>query len=494
MGKNVYKAVLVFLVGTFFGVLLTFGGIHIATRIFDMSMRRRKGFMPEELLHPLANLKDKQNIVPVAIIGSGPAGLASALYCARGGVHTVVFEGDHPGGQLMETSWVENWPGMTKRLGPDLIKGARQQALEFGALFASETVKHIDFGHWPYVLEMASGLKVEALSVIVATGATPRRLNVPGESEYWGKGVTTCATCDAPFYKDASVVVVGGGDAAVEEVLQLIPYAKNITVLVRGDAMRAQAKNRDRLKAYEKVTIRYRTEIAEIRGDGTHVTGVSVVSGGVHEDLAVTGVFYAIGHTPNVELFQYSPVKLNAYECILVLSSQETTVPGIFAAGDVADSRYRQAGVASGDGIKAGLDAAAFLRDLGYDEVLEQKMATQLYTPEGGLARKALTGIKTVKELDKIIAKNKTVVLDFYTDSCPSCMQILPILELWAAKKADAAFIKVNVLEGPEIADRYEVSSAPLLIVIKDGVVTGRMEHDLTPSNTMRFMQKALEE
>ncbi|MCL5436614.1 MAG: FAD-dependent oxidoreductase [Candidatus Dependentiae bacterium] len=441
----------------------------------------------------LAELKDRQNIVPVAILGSGPAGLAAALYCARGGLHTVVFEGDQPGGQLMGTSWVENWPGMPKKLGPDLIKGARQQALEFGGLFAAETVKSVDVARWPYRLEMASGLKVEALSLVVATGATPRRLGVPGEAEYWGKGVTTCATCDAPFYRDAAVVVVGGGDAAVEQVLQLIPYARSITVLVRGEAMRAPAKNRDRLKAYDKVAIRYKTEILEIKGDKKHVNAIVIKSDGKREEMAVSGVFYAIGHLPNVNLLK-DILHLDAHGCIRLLDrSQKTSFNGIFAAGDVADPTYRQAGVASGDGIKAGLDAAAFLRELGYDERIGEQLGAQLYTPEGGLGRKALTPLKTIKELESAIRKHAMVVLDFYSDSCPSCMQLLPVLELWAARRDDVVFAKVNVLEGVDIAGRYSISSVPTLVVLRRGEVVGRMGHELTPSNTMAFLKRALE-
>lgn len=470
----------------FFGILFGAAAVWFTGGI-------RKGVYERGPECRLETVKDRQNIVPVAVIGSGPAGLAAALYCARSGLHTVVFEGDHPGGQLMETSWVENWPGMVKKMGPDLIKGARLQALEFGALFAAETVKKIDITEWPYRLEMASGLKIEALSVIIATGATPKRLNVPGEAEYWGKGVTTCATCDAPFYGDAAVVVVGGGDAAVEQVLQLVTYARQVTVLVRGDSMRASTQMRERLKAYDRVKIVYKSHITQITGDGRHVNKIIVSIDGKKTEVPVTGVFLAIGHMPNIDVFK-DVVTFDPHGCIAVYGrSQKTAVRGIFAAGDVADPVYRQAGVAAGDGIKAGLDAAAFLRDIGYDERLEGQLAAQLYTPEGGLGRKALTGIKTVKELTALLKKYHTLVLDFYTDSCPSCKQLLPILELWAAKKSDVAFCKINVLEGPDIANRYEIASVPTVVVVKKGEVVARMGTGATPSQVMLFLQKALE-
>lgn len=434
-----------------------------------------------------------QNIVPVAVIGSGPAGLMAATYCARSGLHTVVFEGDHPGGQLMETTWVENWPGMPKTLGPDLIKGARQQAMEFGALFARETVKKIDVTTWPYGIEMASGLKVNALSVIITTGATPRKLTVPGFNEYWGKGITTCATCDAPFYKHAIVVVIGGGDAAVEQALQLVTYADRVTILVRGEEMRASPQMKERLKAFKQITIRYKTEITEIKGDSSHVKGVVISSNGHHEEMETNGVFLAIGHLPNTEPFR-NIVDCDDQGCIKVLGrSQCTSMRGIFAAGDVADPDYRQAGIAAGDGIKAALDAEDFLRSIGYSEQFEETVSQKLYSPEGGHGRKALNGIGSLFELKKILKEQKTVVLDFYTEFCPSCMQLLPILEVASTKWLKVGFYKVNAIEAADIAKKFDVVSVPTLLVLYKGDVIARMGQDLQPSKAHEFLKQAIE-
>ena len=165
-------------------------------------------------------LSSMQNGVPVVVIGSGPAGLAAAVYTSRAGLHTVVVEGTTPGGLLTETTFVENWPGEEKIMGPDLMAKFKKQDLSLGVQFLTDTVEKVDFSSWPYKLTTADGIEINSLSVVVTTGATPRRLGIPGEGEYWSKGVSACAVCDAPFFKGKEVVVVGGGDSAAEQALQ----------------------------------------------------------------------------------------------------------------------------------------------------------------------------------------------------------------------------------------------------------------------------------
>ncbi|HBL98757.1 TPA: hypothetical protein DDZ86_03885 [Candidatus Dependentiae bacterium] len=445
---------------------------------------------------PGGALAGKEQIVPIAILGSGPAGLAAALYGARGGVHTVVFEGKQPGGQLMGTSWVENWPGMTKRMGPDLIKGAREQASEFGALFAQDTVVKVDFSTWPFVLETAAGLKIQALSVIVATGATPRRLSdekqtIEGEDTYWGKGVSTCATCDAAFCKNADVVIVGGGDAAVEDALQLASYARTITLVVRGESMRASASMQERLGAYKNVTIAYRSKPVAIKGDGNHVTGVEIESGGERRLIPISYLFLAIGHTPNTAPFKGVLPMDERGHLTVVGHTQQTGVRGIFAAGDVADPHYKQAGVAAGDGIRAGLDALEFLREIGFNGLVAKQYESHFFTPEGGVNRKALMELKTAEDLDRAVASHKTVVLDFYTQYCPSCSQLLPVLELAAAQHEDIFFYKVDAAQAQAVVTRLGIESVPTVVVLKDGAVVGRMHESMSFKDFNDFLMSA---
>jgi len=352
-----------------YGLLVGFGGIFIVGGWFGSLWSRYhdKDYV-DKSQDITSNIVSKKNIsaIPLVVIGSGPAGLSAAIYGARSAVKTVVFEGDIPGGQLTRTTAVENWPGRSIITGNEIIENLRNQAVSLGAELRYESIDSVDFSQWPYTLTLNDEQVITALTVIIATGATPRVLNIPGEREYWGQGVTTCAICDAPFYKNREVIVVGGGDAAVEEALQLSAYAKKITLIVRAQTMRALASGQERIKNNPKISCIYTTQVTEIYGDDSGVTGVRLLNNTTGEivDFPTDGVFLAIGHTPNTDLFsRYIACDEHGY---ITMSdrTQKTSLPGVFAAGDVEDSRYRQAGVAAGRGICAALDAVAFLAEL----------------------------------------------------------------------------------------------------------------------------------
>jgi len=423
----------------------------------------------------VASLKGKKNLIAVAVVGSGPAGLSAAVYGSRFNLHTVVFEGKKPGGQLTSTSDVENWPGIMRDLGPKIMERVRNQAVQFGALMSSATVEKIDVSSWPYAVSLDDGTTVYALTIVVATGASPVTLKVPGEAEYWGKGVTSCAVCDAPFFRDKKVVVVGGGDAAVEEALQLASYATEITVLVRSDKMRASHAMQQRLKAYNKISVRYHTKVQEILGNGSTVTGVRVVSNDKEETLSVDGVFLAIGHVPNSALVQ-SIVACDSHNYIIVDAHRQlTSQPGIFAAGDVADHFYRQAGIASGDGIKAAIDAAAFLREHGMDDAALVPFEGRWFDPQEGGSTSELPSVASAEEFSTVITGSVPVVVDFYTPQCPSCKMLMPHVAAVAQQYGDRLkAVKVDGAALPEIMKQYSISSVPALLVFKEGMVVGR--------------------
>lgn len=443
----------------------------------------------------MGQLDGKENIVPVVVIGSGPAGLSSALYGARSGFYTVVFEGPKPGGQLMGTSFVENWPGLPKKMGSELIKSLKEQALEFGAEFMADTIKTIDIANWPYTLTTDNGITLHALSIIVASGASAKMLGIPGEQEYfgWDKGVSTCAICDAPFYKEKSVFVVGGGDSAAEEAMQLAPYAKSITLLVRKEAMRASAVMQERLKAYDNIHIQYKSIPTEIKGDGKHMKEVVMTVDGQPKTVASDGLFLAIGHDPNSTVVK-GIVAMDADGFILLKEGrQDTSVPAIFAAGDVADRRYRQAGVSSGDGIKAALDAVDFLRRIGFNDVVAKKVEERYLSVEGGPGRLALQELKTVADVEKEVKGDLPVLLDFYTDVCSTCMQMLPTLEMLAAEFAPRMkFFKVNVMKLPEVGKKYSVQGVPTFIILRKGELAARASKSMPMKEMKAFIEKAL--
>ena len=250
--------------------------------------------------YDISTLFTKDNIVPFLVIGSGPAGLGAALYGCRDGVPTVIVEGPNPGGLLMKTTTVDNWPGTPGILGPDIIKQLRKQVTQFGATFIADTVTAINTAVWPYEVTFESGQVIHALTIDIATGSSPSKLGVPGEEENWGRGVTTCAVCDAHFYKGEDVVVVGGGDSAVEEALQLANHAKSITILVRKDTMRAAATMQAHLAEHPNIKVMYNVMVEEIIGNDTGVTGIKIRNTQTNtvSTLQVAGVFLAIAIRP----------------------------------------------------------------------------------------------------------------------------------------------------------------------------------------------------
>lgn len=437
----------------------------------------------------------KTNIVDVAIIGSGPAGLSSALYTSRFARKTLVIGGNNQGGQLMLTSHVENWPGIEKIMGPDLMGKLRTQAAHFGPLFLADSVERVDFGVWPFVIATENGSVIHALSAIIATGASPKKLGIPGEQDYWGRGVTTCAICDAPFYEEQEVIVVGGGDSAIEEAIQLASYVKKVTILVRSNKMRATPAMQKRIVGYPNIEIRYNTMIEKILGDTIHVTGVDIVDTVTKQKghMSITGVFLAIGHEPNSKLFSPFIDVDDAGYIELLDRSQQTSLPGIFAAGDVEDHVYRQGGVAAGNGIKAAIDADRFLTAIGLDKQVEEKLASNYFKVEKK-ELKELPKITSLQEYENIVMDEKLpVILDFYTDTCPSCLQMLPVLASVAKEyEGHARFYKVDAEIAEDLVDKFSVFRVPCLIIIKDGSLVARYNEAMGKKELVELVEKIL--
>ncbi len=304
----------------------------------------------------------------VIIIGSGPAGLTAAIYCARANLKPVVVEGMLAGGQLMNTTDVENYPGFPDGIqGPAMMELFRKQAERFGTVFAPGDVVRVDFSARPFGV-FTEEEELRSRSVIVATGASPRTLGIPGEKEYAGRGVSYCATCDGFFFREKEIVVVGGGDSAMEEALFLARYGSRTTVIHRRDAFRASKIMADRLLASPKVEVVWNSVVDTVEGDGAKVTGVRVrdVRTGAVVGRPCSGFFVAIGHTPNTSLFE-TILPMNAEGYIEVTGcSSYTNVPGVFAAGDVHDHVYRQAITAAGAGCRAAIDCERWLESEGH--------------------------------------------------------------------------------------------------------------------------------
>lgn len=301
----------------------------------------------------------------VIIIGSGPAGFTAAIYTSRARLKTLMIAGSLWGGQLMLTTEVENFPGFEKGiLGPDLMEKMRKQAERFGAEILFEEATEVDFSSRPFKVKVGDRT-FKGRSVIIATGASARWLGLESEARLRGRGVSTCATCDAAFFKGKKTVVVGGGDTAIEEALVLTKFAQKVTVIHRRDKLRATKALQERAFENKKISFLWDTVVQEILGKDK-VEGVRLknVKTGEESEMATDAVFIAIGHKPNTEIFR-GKIDLDDRGYVIVHDETKTSVEGVFAAGDVGDYRYRQAVTAAGAGCKAALDAEKYLEGQG---------------------------------------------------------------------------------------------------------------------------------
>lgn len=299
----------------------------------------------------------------IVILGGGPAGLTAAVYAARANLAPLVLEGGEAGGQLMLTTLVENYPGFEDAImGPALIQAMRKQAERVGAEFITEDATEVRLGEHPFAVTTQSGQRVEARALIVATGASARLLGLPGEARLMGRGVSTCATCDGFFFRKRDVLVIGGGDSALEEALYLGNIARSVTVVHRRDALRASKIMQDRAFVHPGISFVWDTVLEDILGDGVvHGVRLRNLKTDERSERKTDGVFVAIGHTPNTAIFK-GQLELDDAGYIRLRERSLTSVEGVFGAGDVHDHTYRQAVTAAAFGCIAAMDAERWLQ------------------------------------------------------------------------------------------------------------------------------------
>ena len=299
----------------------------------------------------------------VIIIGAGPAGYTAGIYCSRARHDTILISGLLPGGQLMNTTDVENYPGFDEGImGPDLMQIMRKQTENMGTKIIDDVVTNVDFSQNPFKVSTAS-TNFEAKTVIVCTGATPRKIGIDGEQTFAGKGVSYCATCDGAFFRDQELAVVGGGDSCMEEATFLTKFASKVHIIHRRDEFRASKIMQERALNNEKITVHWNSTVSDIKGD-QKVQQVILKDTKTGEETSVdmAGVFVAIGHEPNTELFK-DQLELDQNGYIVLNKNTQTSVDGVFSAGDVHDHRYRQAVTAAGYGCMAAIDVDKYLSE-----------------------------------------------------------------------------------------------------------------------------------
>ncbi|MGI0073845.1 MAG: thioredoxin-disulfide reductase [Nitrosotalea sp.] len=299
----------------------------------------------------------------VIIIGAGPAGYTAAIYASRAKREVLVISGNLPGGQLMLTTEVENYPGFAEGImGPELMTTMRKQAERIGTTIIDDEVVNVDFRHKPFKV-LTHSEEYESDAVIIATGATPRKLGIKGEQEFSAKGVSYCATCDGPFFKNQEIIVAGGGDSAMEEAIFLTKFGKNVHVVHRRDKLRASKIMQDRALENNKIKFHWNSAIEEIKGsEKVNQITIKNLTTNNQETMEAGAVFVAIGHEPNTKLFN-GQIEMDKQGYIVLKNNTHTSVEGVFAAGDVHDHRYRQAITAAGFGCMAAIDVDKYLSE-----------------------------------------------------------------------------------------------------------------------------------
>ena len=310
-----------------------------------------------------ASDNQKLKTYDVIIIGSGPAGYTAGVYTARAKLKTLIISGSLPGGQLMTTSEVENYPGFPNGIfGPELMMNMRQQAERFGSIIVDDEVIEVNFKQKPFCVRTHSEVYLSK-AILVCTGATPRKLGIMGEEEFGGRGVSYCATCDGPFFKGEEIAVVGGGDTALEEATFLTKFGKSVKLIHRRNSLKASKILQEKSFENPKIQFMWDSTITKIKGN-KKISTISIKNVNTQEEreINVGGLFIAIGHEPNTKLFQ-DQLELNEHGYILLKENTKTSVDGVFAAGDVHDFRYRQAVTAAGYGCMAALDVEKWLNE-----------------------------------------------------------------------------------------------------------------------------------
>ncbi len=423
----------------------------------------------------------------LVIIGSGPAGYTAAIYAARANLKPVVFEGFQagglPGGQLMTTTEVENFPGFPQGItGPELMDSMKAQAERWGAELHTEDVTFVDLSQRPFVVR-SEEREVKAHSIVIATGATAKRLGLPGEHQFWSRGISACAICDGatPIFHRAELAVIGGGDSAAEESIYLTKYGDTVNMLVRGDKMRASKAMQDRVLSNPKITVHWNSDVVNVFGNDNHMEGVKIrnLKTGEETDLHVKGLFYAVGHKPNTDLFK-GQLELDDIGYIVTKpGSVETSVEGVFAAGDVQDHEFRQAITAAGSGCMGAMLAERWLsvNDLLQEfrqvpqtannelEHETQKPSTepkefdvQATRHEGGYALR-----KLFHDSDRLL------IVKYVSPGCGPCHTLKPILNK-VVDEFDGRihFVEIDIEKDRDIAENAGVSGTPTIQLFKN--------------------------
>lgn len=433
---------------------------------------------------PLIGATSHENVV---ILGSGPAGLTAAIYTARAGLSTLIIDGEEPGGQIALSYHVENFPGFPEGVsGFELGEKMREQAIRFGTKIQDGKIISVDLTQNPFILKDDNDQTLLADVLIIASGASAKWLGLESEKAFIGNGVSSCAVCDGAMYKGQEVVVIGGGDTALEDALFLANYASKVTVVHRRDTLKASQYLQKRAFANEKIHFIWNAVVEEISDPRSGLISSVLLKNVVTQvktEVPCTGVFVAIGHAPNTEIFK-GQLELDEAGYILTEpGSTKTAIPGVFAAGDVVDTFYRQAITAAGTGCMAGIDAYHYLQEKPDESPKFSIFFKSLLNQENEIVAVDKNNIKNV------LASSQFVIMDAYTDWCGPCKRMAPILKELAQEYGTIQFAKLNAEKEDKLADALKIRSYPTVIFFKDGQEVAR-KGSMSKSEFIRQIEK----
>lgn len=421
----------------------------------------------------------------LVIIGSGPAGYTAAIYAGRANLKPVVFEGYQiggiPGGQLMTTTEVENFPGFPQGItGPELMDRIKAQAQRWGAELFTEDVITVDLSQRPFTVK-SEDREIKTHTIVIATGATAKRLHLPQEETFWNAGISACAICDgaSPIFKGVELAVIGGGDTATEEAVYLTKYATHVHLLVRRGELRASKTMQQRVINHPKITVHWHTEALDVYGNGK-LGGIKIknIQTGEQQDLPVQGLFYAIGHTPNTQIFQ-GQLELDQVGYIVTKhGTPETSVEGVYAVGDVQDHEFRQAITAAGSGCMGAMLAERWLSLNGLGEEFQQTETSEVETPKPtpsqvttsenfDIQNTRHTGGYALRKLYH--DSDRLIMVKYSSPTCGPCHALKPILDKVVNEfEGKIHYIEIDIEEDPEIAQNAGVVGTPTVQFFKN--------------------------
>ncbi len=447
----------------------------------------------------------------LVIIGSGPAGYTAAIYAGRANLKPVVFEGFEvgglPGGQLMTTTEVENFPGFPAGItGPQLMDKMKAQAERWGAELYTEDVISVDLSQRPFTVR-SSEREFKTNSIVIATGATAKRLGLPSEHTFWSRGISACAICDGatPIFHGAELAVIGAGDSAAEEAIYLTKYGDTVNLLVRSDTMRASKAMQDRVLSNPKIKVHWNTEAVDIFGDDNHMQGIKVRNNqtGEESNLSAKGLFYAIGHTPNTSLFK-GQLELDDVGYVVTKgNSVETSVEGVYAVGDVQDHEFRQAITAAGSGCMGAMLAERWLSAEGLLQEFSQKPENNELKPQ----EEEKTAADTEEDFDinntrhiggyalrKIFHDgDRPLMVKYVSPGCGPCHTLKPILNKVVDEfDGKIHFVEIDIDKDREIAQQANVTGTPTVQIFKDKELLQELKGVKQKSQYRELLESAL--